>query len=83
LTLLCGIHSRLALGVTSRSGWNSSQNHFTYFIARNHFRTSIETEVFHVLSSYWYSSPCVFETQRGANTTSQFSQGDIDLKQQV
>jgi hypothetical protein len=26
LTLLCGIHSRLALGVTSSSGWNSSQN---------------------------------------------------------
>ncbi|KAK6923545.1 hypothetical protein RJ641_011849 [Dillenia turbinata] len=26
LTLLCGIHSRLALGITSSSGWNSSQN---------------------------------------------------------
>ncbi|QHN95481.1 Putative cytochrome c biogenesis ccmB-like mitochondrial protein [Arachis hypogaea] len=25
-TLLCGIHSRLALGITSSSGWNSSQN---------------------------------------------------------
>jgi hypothetical protein len=61
----------------------TKSNHFTYFIARNHFRTSVETEGFHVLSSNWYSSPCVFETQRSANTTSQFSQGDIDLKQQV
>ena len=26
LTLLCGIHSRSALGITSGSGWNSSQN---------------------------------------------------------
>ncbi|KAK4409313.1 putative cytochrome c biogenesis ccmB-like mitochondrial protein [Sesamum angolense] len=26
LTLLCGIHSRSALGITSSSGWNSSQN---------------------------------------------------------
>uniref|UniRef100_A0A7N2MBS4 Uncharacterized protein n=1 Tax=Quercus lobata TaxID=97700 RepID=A0A7N2MBS4_QUELO len=26
LTLLCGIHSRSALGITSGSGWNSLQN---------------------------------------------------------
>ncbi|KAL4649748.1 hypothetical protein ACB092_01G036700 [Castanea dentata] len=26
LTLLCGIHSRSTLGITSGSGWNSSQN---------------------------------------------------------
>ncbi|CAK7328737.1 unnamed protein product [Dovyalis caffra] len=26
LTLMCGIHSRSALGITSSSGWNSSQN---------------------------------------------------------
>ena len=30
LTLLCGIHSCLALGITSSSGWNSSQNFITY-----------------------------------------------------
>ncbi|KAI3830439.1 hypothetical protein MKX03_018129 [Papaver bracteatum] len=29
LTLLCGIHSRSALGITSSSGWNSSQNSTT------------------------------------------------------
>ncbi|KAM7476878.1 hypothetical protein LguiB_024121 [Lonicera macranthoides] len=38
LTLLCGIHSRSALGITSSGGWNSSQNpNFTYFIASNCF----------------------------------------------
>ncbi|TKY63279.1 Cytochrome c biogenesis ccmB mitochondrial protein [Spatholobus suberectus] len=52
-TLLCGIHSRLALGITSSSGWNSSQNPTTSptSLPPTVSRTSIETEWFHVLSS--------------------------------
>ena len=58
LTLLCGIHSRSALGVTSSSGWNSSQNPTTSptLLPPTVSRTSIETEGFHVLSSIGYSS---------------------------
>jgi hypothetical protein len=50
-TLLCGIHSCLALGITSSSGWNSSQNSTTSptLLPLTLFRTSIETEWFHVL----------------------------------
>lgn len=50
-TLLCGIHSRLALGITSSSGWNSSQNPTTSptSLPPTVFCTSIETEWFHVL----------------------------------
>nr|AQK77832.1 cytochrome c biogenesis B [Lophophytum mirabile subsp. bolivianum] len=61
LTLLCGIHSRLALGITSSSGWNSSQNPTTSptSLPLTSFFTSIETEWFHVLSSIGYSSPFV------------------------
>ncbi|KAA3449954.1 cytochrome c biogenesis B [Gossypium australe] len=61
LTLLCGIHSRSALGVTSSSGWNSSQNPTTSptLLPPTVSRTSIETEGFHVLSSIGYSSPFV------------------------
>ncbi|KAF1856763.1 hypothetical protein Lal_00042216 [Lupinus albus] len=57
-TLLCGIHSRLALGITSSSGWNSSQNPTTSptSLPPTVSRTSIETEWFHVLSSIGYSS---------------------------
>lgn len=60
-TLLCGIHSRLALGITSSSGWNSSQNPSTSptSLPPTVSRTSIETEWFHVLSSIGYSSPFV------------------------
>ena len=60
-TLLCGIHSRLALGITSSSGWNSSQNPTTSptSLPPTVSRTSIETEWFHVLSSIGYSSPFV------------------------
>ncbi|KAL1298991.1 hypothetical protein AAHE18_18G073900 [Arachis hypogaea] len=60
-TLLCGIHSRLALGITSSSGWNSSQNPTTSptSFPPTVSRTSIETEWFHVLSSIGYSSPFV------------------------
>lgn len=60
-TLLCGIHSRLALGITSSSGWNSSQNPTTSPTSSppTVSRTSIETEWFHVLSSIGYSSPFV------------------------
>nr|QXE43764.1 cytochrome c biogenesis B [Cedrus deodara] len=59
LTLMCGIHSRSALGITSSSGWNSSQNPTTLPTLSPPivFRTSIETEWFHVLSSIGYSSP--------------------------
>lgn len=61
LTLLCGIHSRSALGITSSSGWNSSQNPTTSptSLPPTLSRTSIETEWFHVLSSIGYSSPFV------------------------
>jgi len=61
LTLLCGIHSRSALGVTSSSGWNSSQNPTTSptLLPPTVSCTSIETEGFHVLSSIGYSSPFV------------------------
>ncbi|VAI57688.1 unnamed protein product [Triticum turgidum subsp. durum] len=61
LTLLCGIHSRSALGITSSSGWNSSQNPTTSptLLPPTISHTSIETEGFHVLSSIGYSSPFV------------------------
>lgn len=51
LTLLCGIHSCLALGITSSSGWNSLQNLTTLptLLPLTVFCTSIETEGFHVL----------------------------------
>ncbi|KAI3861819.1 hypothetical protein MKX03_027424 [Papaver bracteatum] len=57
LTLLCGIHSRPALGITSRSGWNISQNSTTSptSLPLTVSRTSIETEWFHVPSSIGYS----------------------------
>ncbi|KAI3901752.1 hypothetical protein MKW92_051424 [Papaver armeniacum] len=57
LTLLCGIHSRSALGITSSSGWNSSQNSTTSptSLPLTVSRTSIETEWFHVPSSIGYS----------------------------
>lgn len=57
LTLLCGIHSRSALGITSSSGWNSSQNLTTSptSLPLTVSRTSIETEWFHVPSSIGYS----------------------------
>uniref|UniRef100_UPI0030FECD33 cytochrome c biogenesis B n=1 Tax=Cyathodium cavernarum TaxID=351593 RepID=UPI0030FECD33 len=49
-TLMCGIHSRLALGITS-NGWNSLQNLTTLptLLPSIIFRTSIETEWFHVI----------------------------------
>ncbi|KAG0520826.1 hypothetical protein BDA96_08G107500 [Sorghum bicolor] len=85
LTLLCGYS--FSLGSWSHiPQWFeqlTKPNHFTYFINRNLLRTSIETEGFYLLSSNGYSSSCVFETQRSANTSSQFSQGDIDLKHKV
>jgi hypothetical protein len=61
LTLLCGIHSCLALGITSSSGWNSSQNLTTSptSLPSTVSRTSIETEWFHVLSSIGYFSSFV------------------------
>uniref|UniRef100_A0ACD5Z715 Uncharacterized protein n=1 Tax=Avena sativa TaxID=4498 RepID=A0ACD5Z715_AVESA len=61
LTLLCGIHSRSALGITSSSGWNGSQNPTTSptLLPPTVSRTSIETEGFHVLSSIGYSSTFV------------------------
>ena len=61
LTLLCGIHSRSALGITSSSGWNSSQNPTTSptLLPLTVSRTSIETEWFHVPLSIGYSSPFV------------------------
>lgn len=57
LTLLCGIHSCSALGITSSSSWNSSQNPTTSptSLPPTLFRTSIETEWFHVLSLIGYS----------------------------
>jgi hypothetical protein len=59
LTLLCGIHSRSALVITSSSGWNSSKNPTTSptLLPPTFSRTSIETKWFHVLSSIGYSSP--------------------------
>jgi len=59
LTLMCGIHSRSALGITSSSGWNSSQNPTTLPTLSPPIvlRTSIETEWFHVPLSIGYSSP--------------------------
>ncbi|KAL0903028.1 hypothetical protein M5K25_028268 [Dendrobium thyrsiflorum] len=61
LTLLCGIHSRSALGITSSSGWNSSQNPTTSptSLPPTVSRTSIETEWFHVLSSI--GSICILD----------------------
>nr|BDC46365.1 cytochrome c biogenesis B [Pseudotsuga sinensis var. wilsoniana] len=61
-TLMCGIHSRSALGITSSSGWNSLQNPTTLptLLPLIVFRTSIETEWFHVPSSIGYSSPFAF-----------------------
>ena len=58
LTLLCGIHSCLALGITSSSGWNSSQNFTTLptLLPLTLSCTSMETEGFHVLLSIGYSS---------------------------
>nr|ANY30638.1 cytochrome c biogenesis B [Nechamandra alternifolia] len=58
LTLLCGIHSCSALGITSSSGWNSSQNPTTSptSLPPTLSRTSMETEWFHVPSSIGYSS---------------------------
>jgi len=60
-TLLFGIHSRWALGITSSSGWNRSKNPPTSptLLPPTVSRTSIETEWFHVLSSIGYSSPFV------------------------
>ncbi|GKA97444.1 cytochrome c maturation protein CcmB [Tanacetum coccineum] len=54
LTFLCGIHSRSALGITSSSGGNSSQNPTTSptSLPLTLSRTSIETEWFHVLYIY-------------------------------
>nr|YP_009493655.1 cytochrome c biogenesis B [Codonopsis lanceolata]AWN57600.1 cytochrome c biogenesis B [Codonopsis lanceolata] len=51
LTLLCGIHSSLALGIRSSSGWNSLQNLTTLptLLPLTLFCTSIETEWFHLL----------------------------------
>ncbi|CAN6447136.1 unnamed protein product [Victoria cruziana] len=61
LTLLCGIHSRSALGMKDSSGWNRSQNPTTSptSLPPTVFSTSMETEWFHVLSSIGYSSPFV------------------------
>ncbi|KAL8226209.1 hypothetical protein R6Q57_018766 [Mikania cordata] len=61
LTFLCGIHSRSALGITSSSGRNNSQNPTTSptSLPPTLSRTSIETEWFHVLSSIGYSFPFV------------------------
>jgi heme exporter protein CcmB len=57
LTLLCGIHSCLALGITSSSGWNSLQNFTTLptLLPLTLFCTSMETEGFHVLLLIGYS----------------------------
>ena len=58
LTLLCGIHSRSAHGITFDSGWNSSQNPTTSPtpLPPTISCTSIETEWFHVPSLIGYSS---------------------------
>jgi heme exporter protein CcmB len=54
-TLMCGIHSRSALGITS-NGWNSLQNLTTLptLLPSIAFCTSIETEWFHVISLMGY-----------------------------
>lgn len=72
-TLLCGIHSRSALGITSSSGWNSSQNPTTSptSLPPTVSRTSIETEWFHVLSSIGYSSPFVSPSPISVSISSQ------------
>jgi heme exporter protein CcmB len=61
LTLLCGIHSCLALGITSSSGWNSLQNLTTLptSLPSTLSCTSIETEWFHVPLLIGYSFPFV------------------------
>uniref|UniRef100_A0A3Q7IUH1 Cytochrome c biogenesis B n=1 Tax=Solanum lycopersicum TaxID=4081 RepID=A0A3Q7IUH1_SOLLC len=61
LAILCGIHSHSALGITSSSGWNSSQNPTPSptSLPLTVSRTSIEIEWFHVLSSIGYSSPFI------------------------
>ncbi|KAL4183707.1 hypothetical protein AMTRI_Chr11g156460 [Amborella trichopoda] len=53
------IHSRSALGITSSSGWNNSQNPTTSptSLPPPLSCTSIEKEWFHVPSSIGYSSP--------------------------
>nr|YP_009167260.1 cytochrome c biogenesis B [Ginkgo biloba]AJP33458.1 cytochrome c biogenesis B [Ginkgo biloba]QXE43935.1 cytochrome c biogenesis B [Ginkgo biloba] len=74
-TLMCGIHSRSALVITSSSGWNSSQNPTTSPTLSPPIvlRTSIETEWFHVLSSIGYSSPFVFPSPISVSIGSQDS----------
>ncbi len=54
-TLMCGIHSRSAPGITS-NGWNSLQNLTTLptLLPLIVFCTSIETEWFHVISLIGY-----------------------------
>nr|WML72248.1 cytochrome c biogenesis B [Ceratophyllum demersum] len=71
--LLFGIHSRLALGITSCSGWNSSQNPTTSptSLPPTISLTSIETEWFHVLSSIGYSSPFVSPSPISVSISSQ------------
>ncbi|KAF3617301.1 putative cytochrome c biogenesis ccmB-like mitochondrial protein [Capsicum annuum] len=61
LTLLCGIHSRSALGITTSSGWNKLQNPTTSPtpFPSTVTRTSIETEWFYALSSIGYFSSFV------------------------
>nr|UDH58341.1 cytochrome c biogenesis B [Brasenia schreberi] len=73
LTLLCGIHSRSALGMKDSSGWNSSQNPTTSptSLPPTLFRTSMETEWFHVLSSIGYSSPFVSPSPISVSISSQ------------
>ncbi|TYG86224.1 hypothetical protein ES288_A13G117500v1 [Gossypium darwinii] len=53
--------TRSALGITSTSGWNSSQtpNTSPTLLPLTVSRTSNETEWFHVLLSIGYSSPFV------------------------
>lgn len=61
LTLLCGILSRLAFGITSSSGWNSSQNPTISptLLPPTLYRTFLETKWFHAPSSIGYSSAFV------------------------
>ncbi|KAL2457065.1 Uncharacterized protein Fot_56476 [Forsythia ovata] len=61
LTLLCGIHSRSALGITSSSGWNSSQNPTTSptSLPPTLSRTSIETEWFHRKANCLLAGSCM------------------------
>nr|QIA60155.1 cytochrome c biogenesis B [Haplomitrium mnioides]QIA60197.1 cytochrome c biogenesis B [Haplomitrium mnioides] len=60
-TLMCGIHPRLALGIAS-NGWNSLQNLTTLptLLPLIVFRTSIETERFHVPPLMGYLPPFPF-----------------------